>query len=281
MTLIGAALPILFAVFPPPPLQQVAVAQDRAAVVRRVAATATLAAQEYRIGVVDGRVVAPAEVEESRLFLQEARRSAGGLPSDSANNPVATLDSLLALVKRLAPPDTLDAGVRALATGLAERLRRFARRAAGANPGPHPRRGDLPPQLRGLSRRPRSGRRTDGGRPRAGALESRGVDGAPGSVAARLLPPGQHRRRSALRCRPSRIGCRPQDRWAAALYASTLRLPPVSGEVPSALRSFARTGKMSDAELLDSLGAVGGRLARRPGGAGRGALPPGGIPRRR
>jgi high-affinity iron transporter len=58
----------------------------------------------------------------------------------------------------------------------------------------------------------------------------------------------------------------PRDRWAAALYASTLRLPPVSGEAPSELRSFAATGKMSDAELLDSLGASedgsGGGLER-------------------
>jgi high-affinity iron transporter len=49
----------------------------------------------------------------------------------------------------------------------------------------------------------------------------------------------------------------PEDRWAVALYASTLRLPPVSGEAPSDLRTFAATGKMSDAELLDSLGAAG------------------------
>jgi len=48
----------------------------------------------------------------------------------------------------------------------------------------------------------------------------------------------------------------PRDRWAVALYASTLRLPPVSGEPPSDLRTFAATGKMSDAELLDSLGAA-------------------------
>src|SRR5918995_7041768 len=113
MTLIGAALPIFLSVLAPASSQQVAEAQDRAAIVRRVAATATLAAQEYRIGVVDSRVVAPAEVEEARLFLEEARRSAGGLPSDSKTDPVTALNSLLALVERLGPPDTLDARVRA------------------------------------------------------------------------------------------------------------------------------------------------------------------------
>ncbi|HEY5940016.1 MAG TPA: FTR1 family protein, partial [Gemmatimonadales bacterium] len=44
-----------------------------------------------------------------------------------------------------------------------------------------------------------------------------------------------------------------QDRWAAALYATLLRLPNPSGEVPPALHSFPVTGKMSDLELLGAL----------------------------
>ena len=62
MTLIGAVLPILLSALTsgPPSLAT----QDSAAVVRRVAATATLAAQEYRIGVVDGRIVAAATPED-------------------------------------------------------------------------------------------------------------------------------------------------------------------------------------------------------------------------
>ena len=44
------------------------------------------------------------------------------------------------------------------------------------------------------------------------------------------------------------------DRWAVALYASVLRLPPPSGEVPASLRAFPVTGKMSDAAILASLG---------------------------
>jgi high-affinity iron transporter len=46
-----------------------------------------------------------------------------------------------------------------------------------------------------------------------------------------------------------------RERWAVALFATTLRLPAASGEAPTALEDFARTGRMSDAELLDSLGA--------------------------
>jgi hypothetical protein len=46
------------------------------------------------------------------------------------------------------------------------------------------------------------------------------------------------------------------DRWAAALYASLLRLPPPSGEVPPNLASFPVTGRMSDADLLEVVRAT-------------------------
>src|SRR5688500_14148201 len=120
MNLIGA-LPVLLTVLAGGLPRQTVHAQEAAAagIVRRVAATATLAAQEYRIGVKDGRVVAEAEVEEARLFLEEARRSAASLPAGSGPGAVATLDSLLALVRALGSPDSLDAGARAIATALA------------------------------------------------------------------------------------------------------------------------------------------------------------------
>jgi high-affinity iron transporter len=264
MTLIGVALPVLLSILPPVRLQQVAAAPDRAAIVRRVAATATLAAQEYRIGVVDGRVVAPAEVEEARLFLEEARRSARDLPSDSGANPVGTLDSLLALVKRLAPPDTLDARVHALATGLAERY--------GVSLDELPAR--TPDLAHGaeLYRGRCAGCHGDLGR--GDGPIAAGLDPAPSNLAdwaaLRDQSPLDFYRRisigvvgTAMPAFEERLP--PRDRWAVALYASTLRLPPVSGEAPSDLRAFAGTGKMSDVELLDSLGAAedgsGGGLA--------------------
>ena len=265
MTLIGAALPILLSALAPASSQQVAVTQDRAAVVRRVAATATLAAQEYRVGVAGGRVVASAEVDEARLFLEEARRSARGLPRDSLANPVAALDSLLALVKRIGPPDSLDALVRVLTAGLSERYRvpldelpaRTPDLAHGAEvyrtrcAGCH---GDLG--------------RGDG--PMAPAL-----DPAPSNLAdwaaLRDQSPLDFYRRVSIGVVGTAMpafeeNLPPQDRWSVALYASTLRLPPVSGEAPSGLQEFLATGKMSDAALLDSLGAAedgsGGGLAR-------------------
>ena len=65
--------------------------------------------------------MAAAEVEEARLFLEESRRSAASLAADSTLDPVATLDSLLALVKRRGEPDSLDARVRSFAAALAAR----------------------------------------------------------------------------------------------------------------------------------------------------------------
>ena len=87
MILIGAALPILLSALTSG--SSSTAAQDSTAIVRRVAATATLAAQEYRIGVVDGRVVAAAEVEEARLFLEEARRSAAALSAGAERRPLS------------------------------------------------------------------------------------------------------------------------------------------------------------------------------------------------
>src|SRR5215218_9276480 len=122
MVLIGELLSIVLSAAPLQGGQQPIVSQDRAPVARRVAATAQLAAQEYRIGVVDGRVVAKAEVEEAELFLQEARRSAALLPSEAGRAAMVEIDNLLALVSRTASPDSLDAHVRALGADLVQRL---------------------------------------------------------------------------------------------------------------------------------------------------------------
>ena len=44
-----------------------------------------------------------------------------------------------------------------------------------------------------------------------------------------------------------------EDRWAAAVYATVLRLPVPRGEVPAALRGFPTTARMTDAEVLVAL----------------------------
>ena len=251
MTLIGVALPILLSA-----LTSVSptAAQDSAAIVRRVAATATLASQEYRIGVAEGRIVAAAEVEEARLFLEESRRSAAALSASAELNPVATVDSLLALVKGLGAPDSLDARVRSFNRALADRF--------GVSLDELPSR---PPDLAlgaEVYRASCAGCHGDLGR--GDGKLAQGLDPPPANLAdwgaLNDQSPLDYYRRinigvvgTAMPAFEDRLPAR--ERWAVALYASTLRLPPASGEAPEGLRDFARTGKMSDAELLDSLAA--------------------------
>ena len=251
MTLIGAALPILLSA-----LTSVSptAAQDSAAIVRRVAATATLASQEYRIGVAEGRIVAAAEVEEARLFLEESRRSAAALSVSTELNPVATVDSLLALVKGLGAPDSLDARVRSFNRALADRF--------GVSLDELPSR--QPDLALGAEVYRASCAGCHGDLGRGDGKLAQGLDPPPANLAdwdaLNDQSPLDYYRRinigvvgTAMPAFEDRLPAR--ERWAVALYASTLRLPPASGEAPEGLRDFARTGKMSDAELLDSLAA--------------------------
>ena len=254
MTLIGAALPILLSALAPASPQRVAPAPDSAALVRRIAATATLAAQEYRIGVVDGRVVAAAEVEEARLFLQEARRVAGGLTS-AAPAPAAALDSLLTLVQSLAPADTLDARVRALCGRSRRAVRRVAGRGAGPPAGPGPRRGAVS--------RPAAPAATA----TWGAATARwlaGLDPAPANLAdwtaLRDQSPLDFYRRVSIGVvghrdagvRGAAVPRGPVGRRALCLDAAASPLRPGS---PPSCPASRTTGRMSDAALLDTLGA--------------------------
>ena len=96
--------------------------EDRTPVVRRIAATAALAAQEYRSGVKDGKVIAQAEVEEAQLFLTEARRTASGLPLELSKSTGDALDRILGLIRQTASPDSIDIRVRQLSATLSQKL---------------------------------------------------------------------------------------------------------------------------------------------------------------
>jgi high-affinity iron transporter len=244
--------------------QQPGAAKNQAPVVRRLAATAQLAAQEYRIGIENGRVVAQAEVDEARLFLQESRRSAAILSGDIRPAALGQIDSLIYLVDRVAVPDSVDARVRRLADFLSQRLNIVL--------------DELPSQAPSLAQGAEVYRQNCAG--------CHGDTGAGNGPLARGLepPPADLTARSSLRdqspldfYRRITIGVvgtampafevrlPAEDRWAAALYASQLRLPAPAGTTPPALHSFATTGRMSDAELLAALGqqdTSGSALAR-------------------
>jgi len=252
MILNGWTTPILLAAVVAAPSRQGT--QDQAPVVRRLAATAQLAAQEYRVGIANGRVVAPVEVQEARLFLQEARRSAALLPRPLGAPFTARIDSLVHLVDHTASPDTIDVRVQALTSALS--------RQSGVTLDELP--AQTPSLARGAQIYQANCAGCHGTLGRGDGPQARGLDPKPANladwVALRDQSPLDYFRRvsigvvgTAMPAFESRLS--PEDRWAVALYASVLRLPSPGGEVPPGLQAFATSGKMSDLELLRALGA--------------------------
>jgi high-affinity iron transporter len=250
MVLIGSAALLLATWFSP--LQQRQPVQDHSTVVRRLAATAQLAAQEYRIGVIDGRVVADAEVSEARLFLEESRRSAALLPPEARKGTLQEIDSLLQMVNRLADPDAVTTRVKRLADSLARRFSVTLDELPAATPS----------LARGASVYQANCAGCHGTLGRGDGPLGAGLNPKPADLsdpdALRDQSPLDYFRKinigvvgTAMPAFETRLSA--DDRWAAALYATLLRLPPASGQVPPALRSFTTSGRMSDAEVLAAL----------------------------
>ena len=255
MILIGAALTVsLFTAAQSQAPPQIPAAQsDVAASVRRAAATAQLAAQEYRVGVRDGRVVARAEVDEAGLFLQESRRAVAALPAAAGAAPVAAVDSLLALVAATVPPDSLDVRVRAFTAGIATQYGVVLDQVPASAPS----------LARGaqIYRESCAGCHGDvgAGNGREGAaLDPPPADLTKWAALSDRSPLDYYRRinigvvGTAMPAFETRLPA--SDRWAVALYATTLRLPQPAGAVPDSLRDFATSARLSDAQLLAALG---------------------------
>ena len=227
-------------------------AQDADAA-RRLANLAQLAADEYRLGVKAGRIVAPPEVEEARLFLAEARRNAAPLPAAAAAAARASLNTLEAMVARVADPDSVARGVDELVTTLAKALNLSL---------------DLIPSEVPSLAQGREIYRTNcatchgtaghGDGPQAAALTPRPSNLADAAALLGSSPLDFYRRITVGTAGTSMVpyehALSAEDRWAVALYASTLRLPRPGNRVPAALRSFTVTARLSDAEVLAALG---------------------------
>jgi high-affinity iron transporter len=226
---------------------------DRAPAVRRVAAIAALAAQEYRAGVQDGKVVAAAEVEEAGLFLREAMRTAATLPGDASRTTARELEQLLAMVQQTASPDSVDSRVKRMTEALA--------RAYGVSleeipaQAPALARGAAVYQANCASCHGHVGR---GDGPAGTALNPPPANLADAAALTDRSPLDFYRRvtigvaGTAMPAYETRLST--DDRWAAAVYATLLRFPVPSGEVPYALREFAATAGMTDAEVARGLG---------------------------
>jgi len=254
MILIDAA-GILFVLAIAGPRQQPA-GGEQVPAARRVAATAQLAAQEYRAGVQNGRVVAKAEIEEARLFLDEARRSAGLLPADVGAALTREIDGVKQLVDATADPDSVASRVTHLTSSLAQRL--------GVSLD------EIPVETPSLARGAQVYRencaschgnlgRGDG--PMAAGLDPKPANLADQAALADATPLDYYRRvtigvvGTAMPAFETRLSA--DDRWAAAAYATLLRLPGPKGEVPPALRRFDATARMSDSAIAAQLGAQG------------------------
>jgi len=79
------------------------------ALARRVVAAASLAAKEYALGVTPagGQIVQPEEVDEAKLFIQQAQFDVSGLPVSARVPTGHALTRLLEMLDHLAPPDSV------------------------------------------------------------------------------------------------------------------------------------------------------------------------------
>ena len=220
---------------------------------RRVAASAQLAAQEYRIGVVGGRVVMAAEVEEAELFLTEAVRTARTLPPIVARETVDGLEKALEMVRRTAPPDSVEAVVRRITDGLASGLRITLV--------------DIPQRTPSLARGAELYRREcaachgasgTGNGPAGLGLSPSPADLTDHTALADATPLAFYQRitigvaGTAMPAYETRLSA--EDRWALAAYASTLRHGAPAGAVPPSLRSFDVVANLNDAQIGQAIG---------------------------
>ena len=230
-------------------------ASDQAPAIRRLAATVALGAQEYRAGVQNGRVVAKPEIEEARLFFAEARRSAGLLSPEVSSSTVRALDEIAGLVDATASPDTIQARVLALTNSLSQRLGISLE--------------EIPAETPSLARGAQVYRENcaschgDLGRgngPMAAGLDPKPANLSDAAALSDASPLDFYRRvtigvvGTSMPAFEGRLSA--DDRWAAAAYATLLRLPAPKGEVPPSLRRFDRTARLTDSEIRKEMAAA-------------------------
>ncbi|HEU5042251.1 MAG TPA: FTR1 family protein, partial [Gemmatimonadales bacterium] len=182
------------------------------------------------------------------------KKSALTLPGEAGPATAAALDSMIRMVRVLAPPDSLSGRARALSDGLAARFGVVLDELPRATPS----------LARGAQVYQQSCASCHGVSGGGDGAAAAGLDPAPTRLRdwpllADRSPLDFYRRVSigvvgtAMPAFEGRLSA--EDRWAVALYASLLRLPEAVGAAPPALQPFVTSGRMSDAALLAALGA--------------------------
>ena len=203
-------------------------AADSLAVARRIVAATSLAGKEYAAGVTPQgrgrtRVTAPAEVEEAKQFLDQARLDAPYLPVAVQAVAGTELAGLRAMIDRVAPPDSVASRAEALVGRIAA--------AMGGALDPFPAR---PPSLaRGAAVYREQCVQCHGERGRGDGPKATQLEGPPPAdltdrrVLARVSPVDVYRKitigvaGTAMAQFEETLS--PEDRWAVTTYVATLR----------------------------------------------------------
>jgi high-affinity iron transporter len=231
-------------------------AQAQAPVVRRIASMAALAAQEYAVGVENGRIVAAAEVDEARLFLEEARRATARLAEPERGRVAASLDSLLSLVNATASPALLARRTRSMSDGIAQRFGITMDEIPVA----------APLLSRGKEVYTAACASCHGSMGLGDGAAGKDLDPPPANltdaVALRDASPLDFYRRVTIGVAGTAMpafetALTADDRWAVAVYSTLLRLPEPQGAIPDSLANFQATAARSDASILADLGVSG------------------------
>ncbi len=230
---------------------------DSTVIARRIAASVQLAAQEYRIGVVQGRVVAQSEVDEAKIFLENAAQTAKLLPPPAAAASALNIEAMRQLILKVGAPDSVDVLARVALDALAHEL--------GVVLVVMP--DGVPSLVRGaeLFRAECTSCHGEGGRgdgPAAIAISPAPTNLANAAALTHATPLSFYQRitigvaGTAMPSYETRFST--ADRWALAAYVTSLRQPKASGVVPVPLRDYAVTASLTDQDLLDSLGSGAG-----------------------
>ena len=199
-------------------------AQDTVEIVvgRRVADVVNIAVAEYGEGVVDGRVVQLEELNEAKLFLEGARRTAEQLDPDLAAVVIPRLDAIATLIDALAEEEVVRAE-------LAD-LRVILEVGLGVTLDPMP---ETPPSLtRGALVFSRDCAGCHGDLGAGNGQLAVGMDPPPANLtdleALRMVPPVEFFRKVNVGVAGTGMpafgdSLTLYDRWSVALFASTLR----------------------------------------------------------
>lgn len=214
---------------------------DSLTAARRIVAATSLAAKEYTLGVTPGggRVTVPEEVDEAKLFLDQARYDVPTLPQAVRAHADSELAALRAMLDRLVPPADVERRAAALVRRIGD--------AVGGPLDPAPSR---PPSLAHGSRVYREqcaachGAAGLGDGPKAGTLEGPPPSNLADPAVMAAAPPVEVFRKVTIGVPGTAMPefestLSTDDRWAVTAYVMTLWTGGGGADAPPGARAAA------------------------------------------